>query len=135
MNNALALVELMEILDAKILGVLCEGFYLNAAFFFGNAMASVGGGYVVVNDGKGTFRVAHLAARQAQAFKGLGAGDFMDQMAVDIEQAGAIVCLMDQMIVPDFVVECAWLGHGKSQNSVSGRYLALVAAKSNPVPA
>jgi hypothetical protein len=59
----------------------------------------------------------------------------MDQMPVDIEQAGAILCLVNQMIVPDLVVKCARLGHGKSQNSVYGRYLALVTPMSNPVPA
>jgi hypothetical protein len=35
----------------------------------------------------------------------------MDQMAVDIEQAGAVIGLVNQMIVPDFVVQRGWFGH------------------------
>ena len=111
MDNALALVALMEIFDAEILGVLGQGFNLDAAFFLGNALAAVGGRHIVVDHGQGALGVAHLAARQAQAFKGLGGGHFMDEMPVDIEQAGAILCLVNQMIVPDLVVKCARLGH------------------------
>jgi hypothetical protein len=32
-------------------------------------------------------------------------------MAVDIEQAGAIVGFVHQMVVPDLVVQCGGLGH------------------------
>jgi hypothetical protein len=45
----------------------------------------------VVDHGQRLFRVAHLAARHAQAFERLRAGHFMDQMAVDIEKAGAVL--------------------------------------------
>jgi hypothetical protein len=130
-NNALAFVAFMEIFDAEILGILGERFNLNAAFFLGNAFAAVGGGHVVIDDSQRALRVAYRAARQAQALKGLGGGYFMDQMAVDIEQAGAILCLMNQMIVPDLVVKCAWLGHEKSQNEGCGCYLVLVTPMSN----
>ena len=34
----------------------------------------------------------------------------MDQMAVDIDQAGAVLTFMDDMIVPDFLEQGAWLG-------------------------
>ena len=135
MDNALALVELMEIFHAEIFCVLGERLNLNAAFFLGNAMASVGGGHIVVNHGKSAFRMAHLAARLAQALEGLGGSHFMDQVPIDIEQAGAIVGFVNQMVVPDLVVKCAWLCHVKSQNSVTGRYLALATHMSNPVPA
>ena len=59
----------------------------------------------MVDDGERLFRRAHLAARQAQAFEGLRRGDFMHEMTVDIEQAGAVLLLMHQMVVPDLVVE------------------------------
>ena len=35
----------------------------------------------------------------------------MDEMAVDIDQAGAVVGLVHQMIVPDFVVQRGRFGH------------------------
>ena len=46
-----------------------------------------------------------------QAFEGLWRGHLMNEMAVDIEQAGAVVGLVHQMVVPDFVVKCGRLGH------------------------
>ena len=55
--------------------------------------------------------MAHLAAGHAQALEGLRARHLMDEMAVDIEEAGAVLGLVDQMIVPDLVVERARLGH------------------------
>ncbi len=48
---------------------------------------------------------AHLAAGQAQALEGLRAGDLVDQVAVDVEQAGAVVRGVDDMGVPDLVVK------------------------------
>jgi hypothetical protein len=35
----------------------------------------------------------------------------MDEVAIDIEQAGAVRLLVDQMIVPDLVMQGARLGH------------------------
>jgi hypothetical protein len=35
----------------------------------------------------------------------------MDQMAVDIEQAGAVIGFVNQVIVPDFVVQSGRFGH------------------------
>jgi hypothetical protein len=32
-------------------------------------------------------------------------------MAVDIEQAGAVIGFVHQMVVPDLVVQCGRLGH------------------------
>jgi hypothetical protein len=43
----------------------------------------------------------------AQSFKRLRAGDFMDQMAVNVEQGSAIVFGMDDVLVPEFVVKSA----------------------------
>ena len=63
------------------------------------------GRHVVIDDGERLFRRAHLAARQAQAFERLRRRHFMHEMPVDIEQAGAVLLLVDQMIVPDLVVE------------------------------
>jgi hypothetical protein len=36
-------------------------------------------------------------------------------MTVDIEQARAVISLMNQVIVPDFVVQGAWASHESPQ--------------------
>jgi hypothetical protein len=53
-------------------------------------------------------------------------------MPVHIEETGAILGLMDQMIVPDFVVKGARLGHGRFPNAGFAGYLAVAAPVSNP---
>ena len=35
----------------------------------------------------------------------------MDEMAVDIEQAGAVIGFVNQMVVPDLVVQRGRFGH------------------------
>ena len=47
----------------------------------------------------------------------------MHQMAVDIDQAGAVRLLVHQMVVPDLVVEGARLRHRRSLQ-ILGNYLA-----------
>ena len=111
-DDALALVELVEVAHAELGGVLGEGLDLDAAFLLGDAARAVGGGNIVVDHGQGLLGMAHLAAGHAQALEGLRAGHLMHEMAVDIEQAGAILGLVDEMVVPDLVIERARLGHG-----------------------
>ena len=60
----------------------------------------------MVGDGQRCFGVTNFSPRHPQAFKCLRAGDFMHQMAVDIEQAGAIRRLMHEVAVEDFIEEC-----------------------------
>jgi hypothetical protein len=109
-HDALTLVGFGEVLDAEVGRVLCQCLDLDAAFFFLDAVRAVGGRDVVVNHGEGFLRAVHLAAGHAQAFKGLRAGDFVHQVAVDVEQAGAVFCFVNQVVVPDLVVQCAWRG-------------------------
>ena len=45
-------------------------------------------------------------------FKGLGAGHLVHEVAVDIQQAGAVIGLVDNMVVPDLVVKRTQSGHG-----------------------
>ncbi len=69
--------------------------------------AAVGGGHVVIGHGEGRLGPMDLAPGQTQAFEGLRAGHFMDQMAVDIEQADAVFLAMGQVAFPDLVEERA----------------------------
>ena len=54
----------------------------------------------------------YLSACLAQPFKRLGAGDFMHQMAVNVQNGGTVFFGVHNVLVPDFVVE--GFGHGMS---------------------
>ncbi len=112
-HDALPHIELVVVFDAELGGVLGERLDLDAAFLVCDALAAVGGRHVMVDDGEGLGRRAHLAARHAQALEGLRAGDLVDEVAVDIEQAGAVVLAVDDVVLEDLVVEgfCLSVGH------------------------
>ena len=110
-DDALALVELVEIFDAEFPGVLRQRRDLLDAFGIGIGLGAVGGRDVVIDDGQRLLGRAHLAAGGAQALEGLRRGHLVDEMAVDIEQAGAVIGLVNQMVVPDLVVQRGGLGH------------------------
>ncbi len=88
-DDALAAVELVVILDAELGRVLGERLDLLPALRVGDAGAPVGGLDVVVDDGERLLRRAHLAAGHAQALEGLRARHLMDEMAVDVDEARA----------------------------------------------
>ena len=103
-DDALPLVELVVVFDAEVLGVLRQRGDLLGAFRIGIGLAAVGGRHVVIDHGQRLLRRMNLAARSAQAFERLRRGHLVHQMAVDIEEAGTVIGLMDQMIVPDLVI-------------------------------
>jgi hypothetical protein len=71
------------------------------------AQFPAGGGRVVVGGGHDGADAPYFAPGLAQAFKGLRTGDFVDQMAVDVEDGGAVFFGVDDVFVPDFVVQGA----------------------------
>ena len=105
--DALAVVELVVIFEAEHLGVLGEVGDLLGAFRIGIGLAAVGGRHVVIDHEQRLLRRVHLAAGEAQPFERLRRCHLVDEMAVDVEQAGAVGLLVDQMVVPDLVVERA----------------------------
>ena len=98
----------------KSRGVLGQRLDLQRRFRIVDAVGAVGGRHVVVDDGERLLRRAHLAAGHAQALEGLRARHLVDEVAVDIEEAGAVRRLVHDVVVPDLVVEGAGLGHGPS---------------------
>ena len=94
-----------KIFDAEILGVLRQGGDLFAAFGIGDALVAVLGRHVMIGHRQGQLGAADFAARIAQAFERLGAGDFMDQMTVNIDERRLAGAGLDQMRIPDFVVQ------------------------------
>ena len=110
-DDALADVVHREIGDAEVLGVLFQGRDLERGFGIGDAFRAVGRGHVVVGDGERELRAADLAVGEAQAFEGLRARHLVHEMAVDVENGGLARFVVNQVGVPDFVVEGGW-GHG-----------------------
>src|SRR5256885_1618947 len=91
------------------------------------ALPAVGGG-VVVGRGDHGADAPQLAAGHAKAFEGLGAGDFVHQVAVDVEDGGAVILGVDDVLVEDLVVEGA--SHGVLEWLVSwGNFWGHPAAK------
>ena len=112
-HDALTHVGHGVIVNAKVLGVLVQCFDLNAAFFVHAAVGAVQrGGHVVVGHGNGLLGLAHGAVGHAQTFERLRAGHFVNQVAVDIKQAGAVVGLVGDVGIPDLVIKrfCGFRG-------------------------
>src|SRR4030095_7560907 len=110
-DDALTDVVHREILDAEVAAVLFERLDLDARLLLRDSLAAVGGRHVVMGDGERGLRTMHLAAGGAQALEGLRARHLMDEMAVDIKQAGAVVLAMDEVTVPDLVEQRARFCH------------------------
>jgi hypothetical protein len=76
----------------------------------------------VVDDGEGLLRGVDFAAGHAEAFEGLGARDLVDEVAVNIEEAGAIRLAVDDMVVKNLIVQGlrGVIGHGARETFRNG---------------
>ena len=63
----------------------------------------------MVRHGEMRFRSAQAAMCGPHRCEGLRAGDFVDELAVDVDQAGAVVATLHDMGVPDLLVQGARL--------------------------
>ena len=113
MDNPLFAVRRVDIADAKGGGILLERRKLLRAFLVGDRNAHTlriaprRGWQVVIGHGKRQIGPAHRPASYTQPFESLRARDFMNEMAIDEDEASAIVTSADDMRVPDLLVECA----------------------------
>ena len=113
-HDALANVVDVEQRDAELAAVLLQGLDLDARLLFGDALRTIGGRHVVVGDRQGGVGAAHRATALAQALERLRARHLVHQMTVDVQQAGAVVLLVDQVRLPDLVEQGLGLGHDAS---------------------
>mmetsp|Transcript_12221 Transcript_12221/g.26961 ORF Transcript_12221/g.26961 Transcript_12221/m.26961 type:complete len:434 (-) Transcript_12221:112-1413(-) len=111
-NNALSFVGKGEVGNVKILHVLFQlqdlgagGGFLNKGFHV-NELGTVRCGDIVIDRDEGAVRSTNDAVGHAKTFKGLGRRDFVDQVSIDVQQTTQTV-VVDQVIVPDFVVQSA----------------------------
>ncbi len=114
--------------DAEFGGVAPQRGKLRGALGIGDGQLGAigrearGGGQIVIGDRECQIGAAHPATGRAQALEGLRAGDFVDQVPVDIEEAGAVRAALDEMGVPDLLVERAGAaGHAPGAMPAPGR--------------
>ena len=94
-----------------------------------DGQAAVGGGHIVVDRGQRPFGTPHPAAGKPQTRERLGAGDFVDQLQVDVKDRLLPRLCVDNVVVPDFLkhragrtdrahwigLRAAW-GNGRDRN-------------------
>ena len=61
----------------------------------------------MVDHGQGLLWRADLAARQTQSLERLRARHLVNEMTIDVEETSAIRLLVDDVIIPDLVVQRA----------------------------
>ena len=109
-HDALPRIELVVIFDAEFARVGRQRLDLLPALGIGDALAAVGRLDVVVDDGERLLGGAHLAAGHPQAFESLRARHLVDEVTVDVDQ-GRAGRRLDDMVVPDLVIQRTRLGH------------------------
>ena len=98
--------------DAEVGAVFAQGLDLFGGDLVDDveAVFDAGCGDVVVYRGDGAVGAAELAASHAEAVEGLRAGDLVDEMQVNVEDAGFACGFGDEVLVPDFFEEGLWSG-------------------------
>jgi hypothetical protein len=71
------------------------------------AALPVGGRRVVVRSGDDRTDAPGPAAGQPQSFVGLRTRHLVHQMAIDVQHRGPVVLDVDDVVIPQFVVQCA----------------------------
>ena len=112
MHDALTLVGHVEVGERVFLCVLVERLDLQPRYRIGDAAGAIGGRHIVVSDHQIRRCAPRLPVGQLQPLESLRAGHFVDQVAVNVENGGAVVGGMHHVGLPEFVVE--GLGHGET---------------------
>jgi hypothetical protein len=95
----------VEEADASFAAVALEGFELELGVVVEDGEGAVRGRDGMIHDGEGEIGTADLAAFGFEAGKGLGRGTLVDEMAINVDQGGLVGFLVDDVILPDFIVE------------------------------
>src|SRR5262249_42475776 len=101
-NDPLAQVTKWEVsLGAELADVAIERVDLDAGSRIGNALLPVLGRRIMVGRCDDRAAAPWLAAGELESFERLGAGDFVHQMAIDVEQRGAVALRANDVVVPE----------------------------------
>ena len=109
MDDALSHVEHGDIGHAEFRDVGFQGCHLQAGLLVLDAAATVLGRDVVIGHGERRLRAAHRQTGPAEAGESLRAAVFVQEMAIDIENAGAVAETVDDVGVPYLVEQGARL--------------------------
>ena len=110
-HDALARVFDGDVGHGEVGDILLKGFELQDAVRL-RPHAPRRSRHIVVGHGDGRVRPAHPATGDAQPLERLGAGDFVHEVAVDVEDGRAVGQGFDNVGVPDLVEQGAGVGHG-----------------------
>ena len=124
-DDALPLVELVVVFEIEELGVLREIGDLRRALRIGIGLGAIRGRHVVIDHQQRLLGRANFSAGKPQPLERLRRGDLMDEVPVDIDQAGAVGLLVDQVVFPDLVVEGTRFGHSSIRCVGMCRYLRV----------
>ncbi len=104
MNNTTAIVSHGKVGNTEFRCVSFQRVNLKLAFRISDAFLNILGRNVVVGNRESRFGTPNLPASDPQTFKGLRAGHFMNEMAIDVKNIGFVFQLIYNMAVPDFVI-------------------------------
>ena len=110
MNDALAGVIQSVQGDAELLAVVNQGVDLLFGKGVADGKSPSGGGHAVVDGGQRQVGPAHRPSVQPEPVEGLGRGDLMNQVQVDVYQGRFALDLPHQMAVPYLFEEGLWRG-------------------------
>ena len=125
------LVSVLEVVqaDAELAAVFAQRIDLLPRDRVGDRLIAIGGRDVVVGCGHRPLGPADLAAGQSQPFKGLRAGDLVDQLQVDVENRLFAGFRVDDVVVPDLLEHGPRCGgrrsHRAFRKEISGRIAVL----------
>jgi hypothetical protein len=109
-NDSLAFIGKGKVFESEIVNVLFQlhdlsstGSLLDKGFDI-DELASVRRGHIVIDSHKSAVGSPHGATGETEAFKCLGRGNFVNQVAIDVDKRRHTV-IVDQMVVPDLVTK------------------------------
>ena len=105
-DDALVGVAHGELGDVERRGVLAQHLDLTAGDGIGDGLVGGLGGDVVVLGGHGQLGTAHAPSGEAKAIEGLGRGDLVHEVQVDVEQLWTVAAGHHLVGVPDLLAEC-----------------------------
>ena len=114
MHDALSFIAQRVQRDTEVPGVGLERRDLFPRDGIGD-MLPVVGRHIVVHRGEGQAGTAYGPSGQAKALEGLGTGDLVNQMAIDVEQNRPVRPRRDHVAPPDFLQQ-RFLHDGSQHN-------------------
>jgi len=112
-DDALTDIVHPEIGDAEALGIPGERLHLKARLGIRDPLRAIRGGNIMIGNRCCQFGPAHLAPGKHETFERLRTRHLVNEMTIDIQHRRSISVLMNEMTVPDLVVESLCCAHRK----------------------